>query len=143
MSIQSLNGSGAGGGGVGGLNPVARNVESSSGVAVQAETVSAAAPAQTTAPVQAVAARQSAQSVKTTPEPSIEDVNKAVQKVQEAVQSMASSLRFFVDEKTGKTVVTLSDAETGEIIRQMPSKEMIELSRNIDRLQGMLLKQKA
>ena len=138
MSIQSLKGPGPGPGDVGGgLSPVARNMESSSAVPAQAAPAQAAAVRQPRQPVQPQPQTQ------TMPEPSLEDVKKAAQKVQEAVQLTASNLRFFVDEESGKTVVTLSDAETGEIIRQMPSKEMIELSRNIDRLQGMLLKQKA
>ena len=142
MSIQSLNGPGDSGG-VGGLNPVVRNTETSAGVAAQAVPTPVAAPAQTTAPVQPVVARQSAQSAQATPEPSQADVKAAVEKVQQAVQSMASSLKFSVDQETGKSIVTLTDTETGETIRQMPSKEMIELARNIDRIQGMLLKQKA
>jgi flagellar protein FlaG len=35
------------------------------------------------------------------------------------------------------------DSETGEVIRQIPSKELLEIAHAIDKMQGMLLKQKA
>ena len=76
------------------------------------------------------------------PEPSLEDVRKATQEVQEAVRAMTKSLEFSIDQESGRTIVKLTDTETGETIRQIPSQDMIELSRNIDRLQGLLLSQK-
>jgi flagellar protein FlaG len=54
-----------------------------------------------------------------------------------------NSLQFSIDDDTGKTIVRVSDAETGEMIRQIPSKELLEIARSLDKLQGLLLKQKA
>lgn len=130
MPIQSLNGPPDAGGKSGLTPPVTRNVESSAAAATLA-------PAQTAAPAKAAAPQADA------PEPSLDEVKQAVEKVQQSVKSLASSLQFSVDKDSGKTVVTLTDVQSGEVIRQMPSKEMVELARNIDRMQGMLLKQKA
>lgn len=113
---------------VGGLPPAPRHTEAP-----------VAAPAQAAAPAQVATVSKTVP----TPEPSQEEVKSAVAKVQQAVQAMASDLHFSVDQESGKTIVTLTDAKTGDVIRQMPSKEMVELARNIDRIQGMLLKQKA
>jgi flagellar protein FlaG len=80
----------------------------------------------------------------TPPQPSLEQVKKAVDSVKQMVTATsANSLEFSVDEQSGKTVVRVTDAQTGEVIRQIPSKEMLEIARSLNNLQGMLLKQKA
>lgn len=70
-------------------------------------------------------------------------LNSAVNKVQEFVGPVASSIEFSIDEDSGKTVVKVVDKETDEVIRQIPSEEMLELAKALDKLQGILLKQKA
>ncbi len=79
----------------------------------------------------------------TTAEPTTIEVKQAAQSVQEIVQTMASNLEFSVDQDSGRTVVKLTDSQTGEMIRQIPSKEMLELARQIEQFQGLLLKDKA
>ena len=77
-------------------------------------------------------------------QPSSEQVKQAVEAVRQMVKSTnANSLDFSIDEQSGKTVVRITDADTGEIIRQIPSREMLEIAHSLDKLQGMLLKQKA
>ncbi len=54
------------------------------------------------------------------------------------------NLEFSVDERTQKSVFQLKDTETGDLIRQFPTEEMLVISRSIDRFQkGLLLKQEA
>ncbi|MDD5176134.1 MAG: flagellar protein FlaG [Sterolibacterium sp.] len=77
-------------------------------------------------------------------QPSSEQIRKAVESVKQMVNSTsANSLDFSIDEQSGKTVVRVTDSDTGEVIRQIPSKEMLEIARSLDQMQGMLLKQKA
>jgi len=40
-------------------------------------------------------------------------------------------------------VVKVVDKETKEVIRQMPSKEVVELAKALDKLQGLMIKQTA
>src|SRR5688572_18888645 len=53
-------------------------------------------------------------------------VKEAVTAANEAMKSIKSELDFSIDDATGKTIVRVVDRETGSIIRQMPSKEMLE-----------------
>jgi flagellar protein FlaG len=39
--------------------------------------------------------------------------------------------------------VRVVDTVTGEVIRQVPSEELLAISRSIDKLQGLLLRQEA
>ena len=56
---------------------------------------------------------------------------------------LARGLQFSVDVTTGKTIVKLVDKETNEVIRQMPSREMLAIARALDRVQGLLLRDQA
>ena len=65
----------------------------------------------------------------------------AAEAVNRQIQAAAPNLRFSVDEDTGKTVVRIVDTATGDVLRQVPSEELLAISRSIDRLQGLLLKE--
>jgi flagellar protein FlaG len=76
--------------------------------------------------------------------PDLKQLQKAIQQVQDAVQAHASSIQFALDKDSGETIVKVVDMQTNEVIRQIPSKEMIAIAQSIDQqLQGILLKQKA
>lgn len=42
---------------------------------------------------------------------------------------MGRELEFRVDEDTGRTIITVRNKETGEVVRQIPSEEVIALAR--------------
>jgi flagellar protein FlaG len=67
----------------------------------------------------------------------------AVEKMQKFVSMAASDIKFSVDEDSGVTVVKVIDRETKDVIRQIPSEEMLDLAQALDKLQGLLIKQKA
>ena len=72
-----------------------------------------------------------------------QQVEAAVKAVKEFIQPMASNLAFEMDDDTGRTVIKITEASSGELIRQIPSEEMLEIAKALDRLQGLLVKQKA
>ena len=73
----------------------------------------------------------------------LEKLKAAVEKIQEFVSSTASDIKFSIDEQSGQTVVKVVDRETQDVIRQIPSQEMLDLAQALDKLQGLLIKQKA
>ena len=76
-------------------------------------------------------------------EPNIAAVRLATRQVEQAVRAQASSLAFSVEQLSGKTVVKVTDSETGQVLRQIPSDEMLSLAQTINSMQGLLLSQKA
>lgn len=76
------------------------------------------------------------------PEPE-EQIKQAVQKIQETVDNLAHNLRFSIDEDTGRTIIKVMDTHTEEVIRQIPTKEAIEIARTLDKVQGLLFNDKA
>jgi flagellar protein FlaG len=75
-------------------------------------------------------------------QPSREQVKKAVEEMRKSLSESASSnLQFSIDDDTGQTIVRVTDRQTGELIRQIPSEELVALAKSLDRMQGMLLRQ--
>lgn len=69
-------------------------------------------------------------------------LGQALQSINKALQDQSSNLEFTVDSDSNRTIVKVVDQQTKEIIRQMPSVEAIEISKALDKLQGLLVKQK-
>ncbi|HTQ98564.1 MAG TPA: flagellar protein FlaG [Candidatus Acidoferrum sp.] len=59
------------------------------------------------------------------------ELNTAVKSVSGYVQNITRELNFSIDETLGKTVVTVVDQSTGEVIRQIPSEDMLKLAHNL------------
>lgn len=98
---------------------------------------------QNAAPTQPAPAVQQPVPPQQKPEPSHEQVQQALKEVQQKVQVQANSLQFSLDKETGQTIVKVTDAATGDVIRQIPAEEMVAIAQAIDQYQGLLLKQKA
>lgn len=77
-------------------------------------------------------------------DPTPEQLQMAMETMKRMIDSKApNSLAFSVDDRSGKTIVRITDTETGETIRQIPSEELLAIARSLDKMQGMLLKQQA
>src|SRR5689334_6816726 len=72
-----------------------------------------------------------------------DEVNKAVKDIQDFVSTVTTDLRFTVDKETGRTIVSVVDSKTQQVVRQIPSEEIMKIARNIDRMQGLLFHDKA
>ena len=81
--------------------------------------------------------------VDATSQPSREVVAKAAADIQQFVQSMGRNLSFSVDETTGYNVVRVVNPSTGELVRQLPSEELLKIARDFQRLNNVLVSQRA
>ncbi len=78
------------------------------------------------------------------PPPERAKVEQIVKEIKQLVDPIvANGLNFSIDDSTGKTIVRITDGETGEMIRQIPSEEMLAIAESLDRMQGLLLRQEA
>ena len=59
------------------------------------------------------------------------ELQSAIRNVSGYVQNITRELNFSIDEELGKTVVRVIDENTGDVIRQIPSEDMLQLARNI------------
>jgi len=67
----------------------------------------------------------------------------AIKELSEALQSTSISLQFKIDEDSHKVITNVVDRDTGELIRQIPSEEMMRVARAMNKLQGLLVEQTA
>lgn len=72
-----------------------------------------------------------------------QELQEAVDSMNDFVRSLRNTLNFSIDKDTGRTVVKVIDQATDEVIKQIPSEEMLAISKAIDKLKGLLIEQKA
>lgn len=51
-------------------------------------------------------------------------------------------LHFSVQQSSGKIIVTVTEESSGKVIREIPSREILELAAKIDEMVGMIFDQK-
>jgi flagellar protein FlaG len=68
-----------------------------------------------------------------------EALAKAAQQIEEYLRSSGRDLEFRIDEATGRTVVSVRDPQTGEVIRQIPSEEALRIAQHLDVHTAVLL----
>ncbi|HHB13426.1 MAG TPA: flagellar protein FlaG [Chromatiales bacterium] len=72
------------------------------------------------------------------------ELDDAVTRIQDFVQTVRRELQFQVDRQSGETIVRVVDRETNEVIRQIPPEEIVEVSRRLRALtDGVLLQERA
>lgn len=59
------------------------------------------------------------------------ELQNAIRNVSGYVQNITRELNFSVDEELGKTIVRVIDENTGDVIRQIPSEDMLQLAKNL------------
>src|SRR4051812_35524972 len=67
-------------------------------------------------------------------EPKPEELKAAVHDIQEFVNTVTTDLRFMVDKETGRLIVSVVDSKTDQILRQIPSEDIMKIAKNIDRM---------
>lgn len=72
-----------------------------------------------------------------------EDLRNATQRLNAFVEPVASDISFSIDEDTGSRIVKVIDRATKDVIRQIPSEEILNIAKALDQLQGLIIRQKA
>ena len=74
-----------------------------------------------------------------------EKIEERVEEIQKRLDSMGSSLVFglYMHEKSESIVIQLTDGKSGELVRQFPPEELLELQAKLDDLVGILFDKKA
>ena len=73
------------------------------------------------------------------PESAAKEARRLSEELQRRVGGADSQLQFTVDEDTGKSVIKVTDRQTKEVIRQIPSEEMLQIAKALDKFQESFL----
>ena len=68
-------------------------------------------------------------------EPSTEQVDEALQIVNKAAVFEQRSLSFLIDEASGRSIIKVMDKTNDQLIRQIPSEELLKVAQDIKKLQ--------
>ncbi|MDO6618596.1 flagellar protein FlaG [Shewanella sp. 6_MG-2023] len=71
------------------------------------------------------------------------EVAELVDELNSMVSLMRKGLAFKIDDESGKQIVNVLDLDSGDIIRQIPNEEALELSQKLAEVAGFLLKAEA
>lgn len=64
-------------------------------------------------------------------EPTLTEVKQAAKQLETFMQSMNRYLEFRIDQDSGRTIVTVKDKTTGDVVRQIPAEEVLRLAHNL------------
>ncbi|MDP3616414.1 MAG: flagellar protein FlaG [Rhodoferax sp.] len=79
---------------------------------------------------------------KKTVEASSTQVSSAVAEINQSLQLASIGVQFEFDKEANTMVTQVIDIESGQLIRQMPSEEVVRISKALGKLQGLLVSQK-
>jgi flagellar protein FlaG len=105
-----------------------QNIPAANNAAAVAATTAESAPAQ---------AQQSSSAAvippTTTPKAleSVDSLRQVAADMEKFVRDSGRNLQFQVDDGTGQVVVRVVDADSGDVIRQIPSEELLRLARSV------------
>jgi flagellar protein FlaG len=71
------------------------------------------------------------------------ELEKAMNNIQEFVQSVRRDINFSLDDGNGRVVVKVTDANSGDVIRQIPSEEALKLAENLSEVRSLLFQAEA
>ena len=73
-------------------------------------------------------------------EPDRERVLAAMAEMQDYVQAAQHNIQFQLDDDSGRMVVKVTEANSGEVIRQIPSEEALRLAANLAEMSSVLFR---
>ena len=62
----------------------------------------------------------------------------SLEKINESLRDGGRNLNFSMDEKLGGLVILVKNADTGEVVRQIPSDAVVRMAHSLDDLKGIL-----
>ena len=79
-----------------------------------------------------LASRQSSADIAT--DMNREELDETIIQLNDSLQNVQRNLKFSVDKDAGRIVINVTDKETDELVRQIPSEEVLELARNLQEM---------
>ena len=69
------------------------------------------------------------------------ELKDTLKRLNEHMRTSGRNLAFAKDEASGRTVIRVTNTDTGELVRQIPNEEFLKVARALDEFKGTLLDQ--
>jgi flagellar protein FlaG len=66
------------------------------------------------------------------------NLHEAVTRLNEQMESKGRDLSFSLDERIDRTIITVKNLQTGEVVRQIPTEEVVQMAHSIEDMKGVL-----
>jgi len=76
--------------------------------------------------------------IKVDPEKLRADLQKSLEMLNQSMRDGGRSLNFHMDNTLGAPVVLVKNAETGEVVRQIPNEVVVRIAHSIEAFKGLL-----
>lgn len=70
-------------------------------------------------------------------------ISGAVKKLNEYVAPALQTIEFSIDDESDRIIVKVVDTETQQVLRQIPNEEVLAISKTLDKLRGLVVRQTA
>ena len=87
--------------------------------------------------------RVNSESGSVTQEVNLSDLEKIVAQVQESLKPVESRIQLSVDQDLNRVVVKVVDSDSGELIRQLPPEDVLQVQRFLNEQSGLILEEEA
>ena len=124
------------------MNPIS-SVSTSAVSATRAGARSPALPPASGSPAQAVTQSSSPAASGVASAPAPVDLSKAVEQIQGYLKDSGKNLSVSFDDSADRYVTKVVSSDTGEVVRTIPSEEVLEVARAINEKLGGLVNQRA
>jgi flagellar protein FlaG len=71
------------------------------------------------------------------------DLKHSIEAINRFLKPVTGNIQFSQDEDTGRTLVKIVDTESNTVLRQIPTEEAVAIAKQLDKLQGLLVREKA
>lgn len=75
--------------------------------------------------------------------PDVKQVQQSLDDINKVMAGFVISVQFQIDPDYKELIVKVVDQETGKLIRQMPTEDVVKMSKAMDNLKGLLFAQSA
>jgi len=72
-----------------------------------------------------------------------DELQAAVSDIQNFVQAVRRDINFNLDDESGRMVINVTEATSGDVIRQIPSEEALRLAENLSEIRSVLFEAEA
>lgn len=74
---------------------------------------------------------------------SAEQTRQSLREINKVMDALAISVQFEIDPDYSEVIIKVVDQDTGKVIRQLPSEEVVRVAKALDNLKGLLFAQTA
>jgi flagellar protein FlaG len=67
-----------------------------------------------------------------------QNIQEAIERLNQQLKANGRDLSFQMDEEINRPIITVRNIETGEVVRQIPSEEIIRMAHSIEEGKGLL-----